>query len=173
MCVEWAAFTNLPDSQCSHSLEASSSPRGPSKEAFEKFWTSAEFRSAAEAAGLPWPSKIEGLPLQAVRARDGVSRPASRKHAHRLRSQHGQVRQRSRMSPEPNRLVGGLAPRRSLPNGWVLGPARQTRPRRRLRGVLRNDASRGEAGGLRRRFDELDIRLPRSVRNDRPAAQIT
>jgi hypothetical protein len=45
----------------------------PSKEAFEKFSTSAEFRSAAEAAGLPWPSKIEGLPLHAVHARDGVT----------------------------------------------------------------------------------------------------
>ena len=45
----------------------------PSKEAFEKFSTSAEFRSAAEAAGLPSPSKIEGLPLHAVHARDGVT----------------------------------------------------------------------------------------------------
>jgi hypothetical protein len=45
----------------------------PTKEAFEKFSTSAEFRSAAEAAGLPSPSKIEGLPLHAVRARDGVA----------------------------------------------------------------------------------------------------
>lgn len=45
----------------------------PSKEAFEKFSTSAEFRSAAEAAGLPSPRKIEGLPLHAVHARDGVT----------------------------------------------------------------------------------------------------
>jgi hypothetical protein len=45
----------------------------PSKEAFERFSTGAEFRGAAEAAGLPWPSKIEGLPLHAVRARDGVT----------------------------------------------------------------------------------------------------
>ena len=45
----------------------------PSKEAFEKFSTSADFRSAAEAAGLPSPSKIEGLPLHAVHARDGVT----------------------------------------------------------------------------------------------------
>ena len=45
----------------------------PTKEAFEKFSTSAEFRNAAEAAGLPWPSKIEGLPLHAIRARDGVT----------------------------------------------------------------------------------------------------
>ena len=45
----------------------------PTKEAFEKFSTSAEFRNAAEAAGLPWPRKIEGLPLHAIRARDGVT----------------------------------------------------------------------------------------------------
>ena len=45
----------------------------PTKEAFEKFSTSAEFRNAAEAAGLPCPSKIEGLPLHAIRARDGVT----------------------------------------------------------------------------------------------------
>ena len=45
----------------------------PTKEAFEKFSTSAEFRSAAEAAGLPWPGKIEGRPLHAVRARAGVT----------------------------------------------------------------------------------------------------
>ena len=45
----------------------------PTKEAFERFSTSVEFRSAAEAAGLPWPIKIEGLPLHAVRARDGVA----------------------------------------------------------------------------------------------------
>ena len=45
----------------------------PTKEAFEKFSTSAEFRNAAEAAGLPWPSKVEGLPLHAVHARDGVT----------------------------------------------------------------------------------------------------
>jgi hypothetical protein len=45
----------------------------PTKEAFEKFSTSAEFRNAAEAAGLPLPSKIEGLPLHAIRARDGVT----------------------------------------------------------------------------------------------------
>jgi hypothetical protein len=45
----------------------------PTKETFEKFSTSAEFRNAAEAAGLPWPSKIEGLPLHAIRARDGVT----------------------------------------------------------------------------------------------------
>jgi hypothetical protein len=45
----------------------------PTKEAFEKFSTSAEFRNAAEAAGLPWPSKIEGLPPHAIRARDGVT----------------------------------------------------------------------------------------------------
>ena len=45
----------------------------PSKEAFEKFSTSAEFRSAAEAAGLPWPGKIEGRSLHAVRARAGVT----------------------------------------------------------------------------------------------------
>ena len=45
----------------------------PTKEAFERFSTSAEFRSAAEAAELPWPSRIEGLPLHAVRARDGVT----------------------------------------------------------------------------------------------------
>jgi hypothetical protein len=45
----------------------------PTKEAFERFSTSAEFRNAAEAAGLPWPSKIEGLPLHAIRARDGVT----------------------------------------------------------------------------------------------------
>lgn len=47
----------------------------PTKEAFQKFSTSEEFRSAAEAAGLPWPNKIEGLPLHAVRARDGVTVP--------------------------------------------------------------------------------------------------
>jgi len=45
----------------------------PTKEAFERFSTSAEFRSAADAAGLPWPSTIVGLPLHAVRARDGVT----------------------------------------------------------------------------------------------------
>ena len=45
----------------------------PTKEAFERFSTSAEFRNAAEAAALPWPSKIEGLPLHAIRARDGVT----------------------------------------------------------------------------------------------------
>jgi hypothetical protein len=45
----------------------------PTKEAFESFSTSDEFRSAAEAAGLPWPSRIEGLPLHVARARGGVS----------------------------------------------------------------------------------------------------
>lgn len=46
----------------------------PSKEVFEKFSTSPEFRGATEAAGLPWPSRIEGLPLHAVRAK-GVGAP--------------------------------------------------------------------------------------------------
>lgn len=41
----------------------------PSREAFERFSTSAEFRGAAEAAGLPAPSRVEGLPLHAARAR--------------------------------------------------------------------------------------------------------
>lgn len=45
----------------------------PTKEAFERFSTGAEFRGAAEAAGLPWPTRIEGLPLHAVRARDGLT----------------------------------------------------------------------------------------------------
>lgn len=45
----------------------------PTREAFERFSTSAEFRNAAEAAELPWPSRIEGVPLYAVRARDGVT----------------------------------------------------------------------------------------------------
>jgi hypothetical protein len=44
----------------------------PTKEAFERFSTSAEFRGAAEAAGLPWPDRIEGLPLHAARARGGL-----------------------------------------------------------------------------------------------------
>jgi hypothetical protein len=41
----------------------------PSKEAFEKFSTSEEFRGATAAAGLPWPRRIEGLPVHAARAR--------------------------------------------------------------------------------------------------------
>lgn len=41
----------------------------PTKEAFEQFSTSTEFRSACEAAGLPWPHKITGLPLHVARAR--------------------------------------------------------------------------------------------------------
>jgi hypothetical protein len=45
----------------------------PTKEAFEQASSSAEFRAAAEAAGLPWPNRITGLPLHAVRARDGIS----------------------------------------------------------------------------------------------------
>lgn len=45
----------------------------PTKEAFERFSTGEEFRGAAEAAGLPWPNRIEGLPLHAVRARDGLT----------------------------------------------------------------------------------------------------
>jgi hypothetical protein len=45
----------------------------PTKEAFERFSTSPEFRGAAEAAGLPWPSRIEGVPLHVVRVRGGVS----------------------------------------------------------------------------------------------------
>jgi hypothetical protein len=44
----------------------------PTKEAFERFSTSAEFRSASEAAGLPAPSGLEGVPLHAARARGGV-----------------------------------------------------------------------------------------------------
>jgi hypothetical protein len=43
----------------------------PSKEVFEQFSTSPEFRGATKAAGLPWPRGIEGLPLHAVRA-EGV-----------------------------------------------------------------------------------------------------
>lgn len=45
----------------------------PTKEAFERFSTGEEFRRAAEAAGLPWPSRIEGLPLHAARTGGGVS----------------------------------------------------------------------------------------------------
>ena len=45
----------------------------PTKEAFERFSTGDEFRAAAEAAGLPWPSRITGLPLHAVRARGDLS----------------------------------------------------------------------------------------------------
>lgn len=41
----------------------------PTREAFERFPTSDAFREAAEAAGLPFPSRVEGLPLHAVRAR--------------------------------------------------------------------------------------------------------
>jgi hypothetical protein len=41
----------------------------PSNEVFEQFSTSPEFRGATEAAGLPWPRGIEGLPLHAVRAK--------------------------------------------------------------------------------------------------------
>ncbi|MFL6049738.1 MAG: hypothetical protein ACJ738_08165 [Gaiellales bacterium] len=41
----------------------------PSKEAFEKFSTSEEFRGATAAAGLPWPRRIEGLPVHAARAK--------------------------------------------------------------------------------------------------------
>jgi hypothetical protein len=41
----------------------------PTKEVFEQFSTSPEFRGATEAAGLPWPRRIEGLPLHAVRAK--------------------------------------------------------------------------------------------------------
>ena len=41
----------------------------PTKEVFEQFSTSAEFRGATEAVGLPFPSRIEGLPLHAVRAK--------------------------------------------------------------------------------------------------------
>jgi hypothetical protein len=44
----------------------------PTKEAFEQFSTGADFRAAAEAAGLPWPDRIEGYPLHSVRARKGV-----------------------------------------------------------------------------------------------------
>jgi len=44
----------------------------PTKEAFERFSSGTEFRAAAEAAGLPWPSRIVGLPLHAVRARAGL-----------------------------------------------------------------------------------------------------
>lgn len=45
----------------------------PTKEAFEQFSSGDEFRAAAEAAGLPWPSRITGLPLHTVRARAGVT----------------------------------------------------------------------------------------------------
>ena len=41
----------------------------PTKEVFEQFSTSPEFRGATEAARLPWPSRIEGLQLHAVRAK--------------------------------------------------------------------------------------------------------
>jgi hypothetical protein len=41
----------------------------PSKEAFEKFSTSEEFRGATAAAGLPCPRRIEGLPVHAARAK--------------------------------------------------------------------------------------------------------
>lgn len=41
----------------------------PTKEDFEKFSTSAEYRAALEAAGLPEPSRITGVPLHAARAR--------------------------------------------------------------------------------------------------------
>jgi hypothetical protein len=41
----------------------------PSKEAFEKSSTSEEFRGATAAAGLPWPRRIEGLPVHAARAK--------------------------------------------------------------------------------------------------------
>jgi hypothetical protein len=41
----------------------------PTKEVFEQFSTSPEFRGAAEAAGLPWPSRIEGRAPHAVRAK--------------------------------------------------------------------------------------------------------
>jgi hypothetical protein len=37
----------------------------PTQDAFERFSTSAEFRGAIEAAGLPWPTRIEGLPVHA------------------------------------------------------------------------------------------------------------
>lgn len=72
-------MAGMPDSQISfHACAVSENgitifDACPSKEAFERFSTSAEFRSAAEAAGLPWPSKIGGMPLHAVRARDGVT----------------------------------------------------------------------------------------------------
>jgi hypothetical protein len=46
----------------------------PTKEVFEQFSTSAEFRGATEASGLPWPSRIEGVPLHSVRARGVESR---------------------------------------------------------------------------------------------------
>jgi hypothetical protein len=41
----------------------------PTREAFERFSTSPEFRGATEAAGLPWPRRIEGLPIHAARAK--------------------------------------------------------------------------------------------------------
>ena len=45
----------------------------PTKEAFERFSSGPEFRAAAEAAGLPFPTRIAGLPLHAVRASPGVT----------------------------------------------------------------------------------------------------
>jgi hypothetical protein len=41
----------------------------PTKDVFEQFSTSPEFRGATDAAGLPWPIRIEGLQLHAVRAK--------------------------------------------------------------------------------------------------------
>jgi hypothetical protein len=43
----------------------------PTREAFESFSASAEFRAAAGIAGLPEPS-VEGVPLHAARARGGL-----------------------------------------------------------------------------------------------------
>lgn len=43
----------------------------PTREAFESFSTSAEFRAATGIAGLPEPT-IEGYPLHAARARGGL-----------------------------------------------------------------------------------------------------
>jgi hypothetical protein len=40
----------------------------PTKEAFERFSSSEEYRSAAAAAGLPMPARIEGRPLHTARA---------------------------------------------------------------------------------------------------------
>lgn len=44
----------------------------PTKEVFERFSASAGFLAAVEAAGLPRPTRITGLPLHAARARGGM-----------------------------------------------------------------------------------------------------
>lgn len=41
----------------------------PTKEDFERFSNSPDLRGAMAAAGLPEPTRVEGLPLHAVRAR--------------------------------------------------------------------------------------------------------